>query len=281
MLIKSFSDDWKWWIWNYVKAEKNKEDLFVILLNHGFEYDLISQELSYYPTDAKTISRRERQKVLDNKDQCYIYPLYKPLSDNPLMDRVENNYAEIYECEYFLSAEECQVFIDRIGSTLTKSTVTNPDADQNVRTSSTSFLRVNDFHPTKMLNEKMHELMKLPISCGEEPQGQRYDVGQEFKQHCDWFDSNGTYNVSHLERGQRTWTFMIYLNDVEEGGGTRFTKLNLEFKPQQGKAVIWNNLLPDGKPNAWTEHWGMPVLKGQKNIITKWFREVNPMLVNK
>ena len=78
MLIKSFSDDWKWWIWNYVKSEKNKENLFVILLNHGFEYDLISQELGYYPTNARTIKRRDSQKALDNNDPCYIFPLYKP-----------------------------------------------------------------------------------------------------------------------------------------------------------------------------------------------------------
>lgn len=281
MLIKSFSDDWKWWIWNYVKSEKNKENLFVILLNHGFEYDLISQELGHYPNNPRTVLRRETQKVLDNNDPCYIYPLYKPLADNPLVHRVENNFIEIYEYENFLSAEECNTFVSKIGENLQRSTVTNPDADKNVRTSSTAFLRIGDYEPTKILNDKMHAFMRWPVQCGEEPQGQRYEIGQEFKQHCDWFDTQSTYNVSHLEKGQRTWTLMVYLNDVDEGGGTKFTKLDMEFKPKMGKAVIWNNLLPNNKGNAWSEHWGMPVIRGQKNIITKWFRELNPDATNK
>jgi prolyl 4-hydroxylase len=280
MLIKSFSDDWKWWIWNYVKSEKNKENLFVILLNHGFEYDLISQELGYYPTNARTIKRRDSQKALDNNDPCYIFPLYKPLSDNPLVHRIENNFLEIYECDNFLNTEECDTFVAKIGENLQRSTVTNPEADQNVRTSSTAFLRIGDYEPTRVLNDKMHAFMRWPMQCAEEPQGQRYEIGQEFKQHCDWFDTQSAYNVSHLEKGQRTWTLMVYLNDVDEGGGTRFTKLDMEFKPRKGKAVIWNNLLPNMKGNAWSEHWGMPVVRGQKNIITKWFRELNPMSIN-
>jgi prolyl 4-hydroxylase len=37
--------------------------------------------------------------------------------------------------------------------------------------------------------------------------------------------------------------------------------------------VIWNSLLPDGRPNYDTLHHGMPVKAGHKAIITKWFRQ--------
>jgi prolyl 4-hydroxylase len=40
--------------------------------------------------------------------------------------------------------------------------------------------------------------------------------------------------------GQRTYTFMIYLNEVKEGGETEFKKLNQSFSPMKGKALIWN-----------------------------------------
>ena len=33
--------------------------------------------------------------------------------------------------------------------------------------------------------------------------------------------------------GQRLWTALCYLNDVEEGGETRFTKLNIAVKPKK------------------------------------------------
>jgi prolyl 4-hydroxylase len=276
MLIKSFSDDWKWWVWNYVKAEKNKENLFVILLNHGFEWEAISKELNFIPSSPKTLERKERQKIIDNNDPCFVNPLYKTLADNPAVHRFESNFLEMYEIDDFLNEKECQEFVDKIGSSLHKSTVTNPEANKSVRTSSTAYLRAHEWENSRLLNEKVHSIMRWPMLAGEELQGQRYNVGEEFKQHCDFFDKNSPYNVVHLEKGQRTWTFMIYLDDVESGGETKFTKINFEFKPKRGKAIIWNNLLPNGNGNAWSEHWGMPVQSGQKNIITKWFREQNP-----
>jgi prolyl 4-hydroxylase len=65
---------------------------------------------------------------------------------------------------------------------------------------------------------------------------------------------------------------MIYLNDVPEGGETRFDALGIAFKPRQGMAVIWNNLR-GGLPNPDTMHAGLPVLQGHKYIVTQWFRE--------
>ena len=67
---------------------------------------------------------------------------------------------------------------------------------------------------------------------------------------------------------------MIYLNDVEEGGTTYFKYLDINIKPKKGMAVIWNNLNKDGSINPNTEHCGSPVIKGEKYIITKWFREI-------
>lgn len=37
-------------------------------------------------------------------------------------------------------------------------------------------------------------------------------------------------------------------------------------------ALLWNNLHPDGTANPATRHCGEPVIRGTKNIITKWFR---------
>ena len=59
----------------------------------------------------------------------------------------------------------------------------------------------------------------------------------------------------------------------EEGGETKFTKLNMQIKPKRGKVVVWNNIDKDLKGNWYSEHWGKPVIRGEKYIITKWFRE--------
>ena len=73
--------------------------------------------------------------------------------------------------------------------------------------------------------------------------------------------------------GNRTWTFMIYLNDTLQGGGTAFPNINEVFYPKRGRAVVWNNLKADGRGNPFTMHCGEPVEAGEKFIITKWFRE--------
>jgi prolyl 4-hydroxylase len=273
MLIKSLSDDWKWWIWNYWKLNNNnKNSLFKILLNHGFEYDLIKNELNYECPELDVQVRRETQKALLESPQVSIGPLHKALADNPRVKRIENVNLEIYEIEDFLNETECGAVIEKMKDFLHPSTVTNPETDRSVRTSTTSFLRISDpFYAA--INNKFHEFMRIPIAMGEEPQGQKYEIGQEFKQHCDWFDVNQAYNQVHLNLGQRTYTFMIYLNDVEEGGETKFTKLNMQIKPKRGKVVVWNNIDKDLKGNWYSEHWGKPVIRGEKYIITKWFRE--------
>ena len=44
-------------------------------------------------------------------------------------------------------------------------------------------------------------------------QGQRYEVGQEFKAHTDYFEPSGADFAKFCAvAGQRTWTVMIYLN---------------------------------------------------------------------
>lgn len=273
MLLKTFSDDWKWWIWNYVKAEKNKENLFVILLNHGFCWDAIAKELDFMPSNVRTLIRRHTQKIVDNDDVPIFFPLFKSLADNPKVHRVENNYVEMYEVDDFFTDAQCDDFCNRIKNNLTKSLVTNPDAEATVRTSRTSYLRINDCQENMEMNKYVHDFLKIPYGNAEEPQGQLYEVGQEFKPHNDWFDKNSAYNQVHLDKGQRTWTFMIYLNDVPAGGHTKFTKINIDIVPKKRKALFWNNILPNGEGNPWTEHWGMPVERGEKIIITKWFRE--------
>ena len=99
-------------------------------------------------------------------------------------------------------------------------------------------------------------------------------MGQEFKPHTDYFEPQGTDFATYCAvAGQRTWTFMIYLNPVEAGGGTRFKVIRKTFQPETGKLLCWNNHREDGSLNPATLHHGMKVRKGVKYVITKWYRE--------
>ena len=100
-------------------------------------------------------------------------------------------------------------------------------------------------------------------------------MGQQFKAHWDYFEPDtDVYRRLAGVRGNRTWTFMVYLNEGMEGGATRFTEIDYAVQPKAGMALFWNNLKADGSPNKATIHAGEPVTSGYKMIITKWFRAV-------
>lgn len=188
--------------------------------------------------------------------------------------RFDSNLMQLYTIENFLTPEECEKIIALAEPHLAPSTLTHSNGDPYFRTSSTC----NWDHVTdpfaKYIDEKISKAIGIRLAYSEPLQVQHYEVGQELKAHHDFFPVEPElFAKSAGAKGQRTWTFMVYLNDVPKGGGTHFVYLNQTFQPKQGMAVVWNNLFPDGGPNRHTRHQGMPVEEGKKAIITKWFRE--------
>jgi hypothetical protein len=146
--------------------------------------------------------------------------------------------------------------------------------DPSYRTSQTCDLSLLDNDFVKGVDDKICGAMGIPAQFSEGTQLQRYDVGQQFRQHTDYFaPATDEYAAFCAEKGNRTWTFMIYLNDVQQGGGTHFFAINQTILPRRGTAIAWNNRYPDGHVNPDTLHAGLPVEEGCKMIITKWFRE--------
>jgi prolyl 4-hydroxylase len=192
----------------------------------------------------------------------------------PDLQRAPTPKAQLYVWRNFLVPEVCDAVVALIDQRLRDSTTADAFADPKIRTSRTSDLGQLGHDLIMQLDELMAEAIGIHWSYADVTQGQRYDVDQEYKAHYDYFaPGSHEYNIFCQFLGQRTWTFMIYLNDVEEGGGTRFRRLEKTIMPEKGKAVIWNNLNPDGSINPYTIHHGMKVRKGTKYVITKWFRE--------
>jgi len=192
----------------------------------------------------------------------------------PTLQRVATRKAQVYTWKNFLDPETCRALIELIDTRLRASDTVDAFADPEVRTSRTSDIGGLGHPLVQAVEEKISRGLGLHWSYSDVTQAQRYDVKQEYKAHYDYFAPGTPQHRVHAQtRGQRTWTFMIYLNDVEAGGGTRFRRLERTFMPQAGRAVVWNNLYPDGRVNPNTIHHGMKVRAGVKYIITKWFRE--------
>jgi prolyl 4-hydroxylase len=189
---------------------------------------------------------------------------------------IENDQGlEIFTIPNFLTDEECDYLCDYIENNNTRSTVAGLGSEKSVynegRTSSTSTIPDND-PKFKIINNKMYDELGISSEYSEPTQGQIYLEGQYFNYHNDYFEGD-SYTNHCLASGQRTWTFMLYLNDVEEGGETEFPRINQKITPKKGTAVVWKNLNEDGSKNPASHHSGLTIVKGKKIIITKWFRE--------
>lgn len=189
------------------------------------------------------------------------------------VQRVPTRELELFVVRRFLDPATCAALMDRIDERRRPSEIADDQGVANYRTSETCDLDWRD-PVVGAVDEKIAALLGLPLSASEPLQGQRYAPGQEFKPHTDTFEPGGyDYYVHTADTGQRTWTAMIYLNEPEEGGATRFKIIGKTIQPETGKLLAWNNVLPDGTPNPATLHQGMKVRRGTKYVLTKWFRE--------
>jgi prolyl 4-hydroxylase len=177
-----------------------------------------------------------------------------------------------------LSDEECDALAAFSDQRMERSPVV-ADADGGMqlhahRTSSGAMLQRGETELINRVEARLAALANWPVERGEGMQVLRYEPGNEYRAHFDWFDADAPGPRKHLERGgQRLGTFVLYLSDVEQGGGTAFPAIGLEVQPQKGGAVFFVNTDPYGAPDRRTLHAGMPVVKGLKFVANKWLRE--------
>jgi len=173
----------------------------------------------------------------------------------------------------FLNAEECSGLIQQIDAGSFPSPLFEKDRYEGVRTSQSCNLNTHD-PLVATIETRIADLLGIERSWGEPLQGHRYESGQCFKDHSDFFYIDQPYWPEYERHGgQRSWTAMIYLNSPDSGGSTRFKLLDLDVQPSPGRILIWNNMALDGSPNGWTLHSGERVEEGLKYIMTKWYRE--------
>lgn len=190
------------------------------------------------------------------------------------MLEILHNKPLILTVDNFLCSNTCSTFLEhnwnwkRSGGYdhATQSSKETPE-----RTSSTTFISLKDPklpQTIKELNKKVSEFFKIEYSRLESPQLQRYESGQEYVPHWDYF-----FNGAHTNNN-RVSTVIIYLNEDFTGGTTSFLKLNKSVKPKQGRALYFEYDYTSSL-NSLTMHSGDTVIEGTKYIITIWIRKSN------
>jgi prolyl 4-hydroxylase len=194
------------------------------------------------------------------------------LASHPALYRIPVEQAEIFALGDFMSPAECDAMVALIDGNAKPSHAFDTAYTEAYRTSYSGDVDPHDTFVRK-IQRRIDDLLGIPGEFGETVQGQRYLPGQQFKDHFDWFDTERAYWQPEAKRGgQRSWTAMVFLNQVEAGGTTDFPQLGLSIEPRPGALLLWNNAEADGTPNHWTLHAGRPVESGSKYIITKWYR---------
>jgi prolyl 4-hydroxylase len=195
------------------------------------------------------------------------------LSRTEGVQRVPTRALELFIVRSFIRPEACAALIGLIDRGRRPSEISDDQGIAKFRTSETCDLD-SAVPEVGEVERRIADLLGLDLGASEPLQGQRYEPGQEFRPHTDTFEPGGYDHLVHTAAtGQRTWTAMVYLNAPEDGGATRFKTGGKTIRPETGKLVTWNNLLPDGRPNPATLHQGMKVRRGVKYVLTKWFRE--------
>jgi prolyl 4-hydroxylase len=192
----------------------------------------------------------------------------------------------------FMTEEECDFLINTALKSITRSEVVPHlgDKDQStvsdIRTSSQAWVN-RDSHPiVANLYKRILTLVGFPDDSPEAMQILRYEVGQKYIAHEDYFDPVW-YGP---QKTNRALTFYMYLSDVEEGGETQFPRADgkpptndftsctagLLVRPHRRSVAIFYDMKPNGEFDDRSLHGSCPVKKGVKWGATLWLRLPTP-----
>ena len=156
---------------------------------------------------------------------------YLQLNSFPNVKQVHSD-PPIFIIENFLSPTECEKIIKMSENNVKTSHVVDKTTGKGVSHPSRTSQSCYYGYDIKWLVSRVHRLTGVPQKFQEPIQVARYLNGQFYQSHLDSLDKTD-------ETGQRIGTVLIYLNDVPNGGGTYFNKLNFRIQPKQGSAAVF------------------------------------------
>jgi len=202
------------------------------------------------------------------------------LTDQLSIPRATQHFAapRVLTFERFLSPSLCRWIIERARPSLESARVIHAEEGgakvDSIRTNTGMGFSLIDTDLVMQLTQaRIAAAIGVPMAHQEPTNILHYEPGQEYRPHYDFVDPG----VAHFQQqlmtvGQRTVTFLIYLNDDYQDGATAFPRLDWSFKGKAGDAIaFWN--LTDGKPDTRTLHAGTPPVGGIKWLFSKWVRD--------
>ncbi len=171
----------------------------------------------------------------------------------------------LYSIPNLLTDQECRELIElahHLGfkpSSVLRGADGQSEVDQRTRSSTSCMLPVHYNHrAVTAVEQRIADLCGAPLDRLEGLQVVRYEAGQRFHAHHDWFSGSQI-----KDRKQRRFTIFCYLNDLQvgQGGETRFPKLGRAFRPVKGTALFWENCDEKQRCHVLNLHEGLPPLQ--------------------
>jgi len=171
----------------------------------------------------------------------------------------------------FITDEEANHIMQMVLPILTESTVVGAggkNVKSDHRTSTGAFIvgAMRDDEVIKDVERRIALWTHLPEENGEALYVLRYDLGQYYRPHNDYFLTDEMIR----NHGDRVATVLTYLAAPDEGGETQFPDTGMRVKFHKGDALLFWDYNPDMTPDPWSKHESLPVTKGTKWCMTKW-----------
>ncbi|MFZ2031724.1 MAG: 2OG-Fe(II) oxygenase [Vitreimonas sp.] len=179
--------------------------------------------------------------------------------------------------EGFMDAPLCAWLIERAAplqeASLVYDSVTGRAVELDVRTNTSATFSLADIDvPMLLLRERIANTLSVPVSHQENMSVFHYVQGQRFSSHVDYLTPSRD-RADIAARGQRPYTFLVYLNDDFDAGETHFIDLGRKLRGKAGEALFWRNVTEDGEPDLRTAHEGVSPTRGEKWLLSVFVRD--------
>lgn len=261
------------WILSTARSGYSPGDMLRLMRDAGYNGEQSRQILSRVlnmPMAAFMAAVKQSSKALRTRHPAAPQ---QTVDGHPVRVSLATDAPVIRLLEGLLTPQECDELIGEAQPRLARSLTVDVDGrhqtDQR-RTSLGMFFGIGETPLVQRIEQRIAHLLDIPVSHGEGLQILHYLPGQEYEPHFDWFDpTQPGFSAVTARGGQRIASVVMYLNTPEEGGGTGFPAIGLTVTALRGSAVYFAYDTGDQA----SLHAGLPVLKGEKWIATKWLRE--------
>jgi prolyl 4-hydroxylase len=283
MQFESLATELQNWLKTSIEQGHGRDSLVQSMRAAGYQRNFAREAVDlalarFAPAVAAGETAQDETTPLDTTTILAASPNAIETSDRKVHILFALNAPRIVLFGGLLSDAECDELIAASRRKLTRSTVVNTetgnyDAHPDRTSSGTHFER-GENELIRRIENRIAELIGMPVERGEPIQILHYTPGAEYKPHFDFFDPAYPGNEKVLAMGgQRVATLVMYLNDVAAGGSTVFPEVGLDVLPRKGNAVYFAYTTEDGQLDRRTLHGGSPVAEGEKWIATKWLRQ--------